>query len=152
MGDVFSNIADKIFGESEITKNKHLADSDPRETQSVQEIIEAAGYVFEKHDVKTEDGFILEMHRVNAPGNGTERKPAVLLQHGILSSSETFILNGDESAAFLFADEGYDVWLGNNRGTLYGRKHEKLNPERVCDQEEFFDYSFFELGKYDVPA
>jgi len=48
------------------------------------------------------------------------------------------------------AREGYDVWLGNNRGTLFGKKHEHLDP--FHDAKQFFDYSFFELGKYDAPA
>ncbi|XP_044010328.1 lipase 3-like [Aphidius gifuensis] len=46
------------------------------------------------------------------------------------------------------ADEGYDVWLGNYRGTTYGRSHVKLSP----DDKKFWDYSFHEHGYYDVPA
>ena len=94
------------------------------------------------------------MHRVNSKKNSDAMvmKPAILLQHGILSSSETYILNGEDSAAFKFADDGYDIWLGNNRGSIYSRKHETLDADKVCDQEQFFDYSFVELGKYDAPA
>ena len=44
------------------------------------------------------------------------------------------------------------MWLGNNRGSLYGRKHETLKPDKKEDSKKFFDYSFFELGKYDLPA
>ena len=45
---------------------------------------------------------------------------------------------------------GYDVWLGNNRGVIYSRRHVKLDPD--VDAEKFFDFSFVELGKYDLPA
>ena len=43
---------------------------------------------------------------------------------------------------------GYDVWLGNNRGNIYCRKHVKF----TTADKEFFDYSFYEMGKYDLPA
>lgn len=75
-----------------------------------------------------------------------------MIQHGLLANSESFILNGEESAAFKYAKAGYDIWLGNNRGTTYSRKHKILDVDLKNDQAEFFDYSFYELGKYDVPA
>ena len=75
-----------------------------------------------------------------------------MIQHGLLANSESFILNGEESTAFKYAKSGYDIWLGNNRGTTYNPNHKILNVEIKNDQAEFFDYSFYELGKYDVPA
>lgn len=44
------------------------------------------------------------------------------------------------------------MWLGNSRGGIYSRKHEKLNPDDPKDQKAFFDYSFFDMAKYDEPA
>lgn len=45
--------------------------------------------------------------------------------HGLTGQAENFILNdmNNASLAFILADKGYDVWLGNSRGTAYGRKH-----------------------------
>ena len=48
------------------------------------------------------------------------------------------------------ANAGYDVWFGNNRGSKYSRKHVSLNAEK--DYAKYFDYSFYELGKYDAPT
>jgi len=62
------------------------------------------------------------------------------------------VLNGENATAYLFAREGYDVWLGNSRGGLYSRKHKTLNPDDPEDQVAFFDYSFYEMAKYDEPA
>jgi pimeloyl-ACP methyl ester carboxylesterase len=79
------------------------------------------------------------------------KAPAVLLQHGLVSSSETWILNTVEKApAFVFANAGYDVWLGNNRGNCYSRRHETLDVDK--DFQEFFDYSYTDLGRHDLPA
>ena len=45
-------------------------------------------------------------------------------------------------------DNGYDVFLGNSRGNKYSLGHTSL---KTTDQK-FWDYSFTEIGKYDVPA
>lgn len=48
----------------------------------------------------------------------------------------------------MLADEGFDVWLGNSRGVKVSREHRYLNP----DLSEYWDYSWHEIGKYDMPA
>lgn len=48
------------------------------------------------------------------------------------------------------ADAGYDVWMGNARGTTYSRKHTSLNPD--IDEELFWKFSLHEIGTLDVSA
>lgn len=54
----------------------------------------------------------------------------MLLVHGLSSSCEDFLVAGPKRGlAFLLADAGYDVWLGNTRGNLHSRKHIRFNPD-----------------------
>ena len=59
--------------------------------------------------------------------------------------------NNDIAPAFQIASQGYDVWLGNSRGSKYGRSHSKLDPDSEEDSKEFWQYSFADMGTYDVP-
>ena len=108
-----------------------------------------AGYEFSKHEVITEDGYILGVHRVSNP-QFLKNAPVVFMQHGLFGSSDAWTTNGENSPAFMFAKAGFDVWLGNNRGNDHSRKHVTLDANK--DEKSFFDFSFIELGKYDIPA
>jgi len=59
------------------------------------------------------------------------------------------MINGPKnSPAFIAADKGYDVWLGNSRGNSYSRDHVKLNP----NGKEFWDFSWQQAGEHDVKS
>lgn len=50
--------------------------------------------------------------------------------HGLMSSADHWIVTGpDKGLGYILADHGYDVWLGNARGTSHSRKHVTLNPD-----------------------
>ena len=72
------------------------------------------------------------------------------MQHGLFSDGTFFMIAQEKSLAYKLAMAGYDVWIGNNRGTPYSRGHQTLDPE--TDAEKYYDYSFYELGQYDMPA
>lgn len=46
------------------------------------------------------------------------------------------------------AARGYDVWLGNTRGSQYSRDHLTLSP----DDPRFWDFSFSLIGPNDISA
>ncbi|KAK7327223.1 hypothetical protein VNO80_31588 [Phaseolus coccineus] len=113
-------------------------------------MVEAQGYTCEEHKVTTEDGYILSLQRMPAGRSGEKAdKPPVLLQHGIFSDASTWLVNSpDESLGFILADNGYDVWLANVRGTKYSNGHTALD----SDDEAYWDWSWDELAGYDLPA
>ncbi|XP_037866672.1 lipase 3 isoform X1 [Bombyx mori] len=114
-------------------------------------LIRKYGYPCEIHRVYTEDGYILEMHRVpNGKYNAKKGpKPVVLLQHGLLSSSAEWVLmTPGKGLAYILAEIGYDVWMGNARGNTYSRHHKSL----VATSSEFWKFSWHEIGYYDLPA
>nr|CAI5863806.1 unnamed protein product [Callosobruchus analis] len=114
---------------------------------NLKPFVERRGYKFERVPVTTDDGYILELHHVYL---NTSTNP-VLIMPGLMSSSADFLITDkNRSLAMRLADQGYDVWIGNNRGTTYSRKHKSLNPDK--DREQFWDFSFHELGYYDSPA
>jgi pimeloyl-ACP methyl ester carboxylesterase len=114
----------------------------------MMELVNARGYQIESHEVTTADGYILTMFRI--PSSLSASKP-VILQHGLLDSSYTWINNyADQSLGYILADAGYDVWFGNNRGNRYGRKHATLDPDNK--DSGFWDFSWDEMAFYDAPA
>src|SRR3990167_7792796 len=109
-----------------------------------------SGYPVQQHQVITEDGFKLNMFRIQKQGTQIRNGlPVVMLQHGIDSSSLAWVTNGPtDSFAFILANAGYDVWLGNNRGNRFSREHVSLKPW----EKAFWAWSFQQMGQYDVPA
>ena len=121
------------------------------ENRTIEEIIISKDFKCEKHFVKTEDGYTLLLFRIPGGKNCEDgsKFPPVLLQHGVFDSSDGWVCNGeDHSIAFVLANHNFDVWLGNSRGNKYCKMHEKFDDKSF----EFWQFSFNELGLYDVPA
>lgn len=116
-----------------------------------KEMVEGQGYVCEEHTVTTEDGYILSVQRIpeGRSGQTSGKRPPVLLQHGVLMDGITWLLlPPDKSLAFLLADNGFDVWIANSRGTKYSSGHASLSP----DDPAYWNWSWDELAAYDLPA
>uniref|UniRef100_A0ACD5UH47 Uncharacterized protein n=1 Tax=Avena sativa TaxID=4498 RepID=A0ACD5UH47_AVESA len=113
----------------------------------------AYGYPCEDHTVTTEDGYILSLKRIpygiSGGGNSTETRQPVLLFHGLMVDSVSWLLGTPkQSLGFILADGGFDVWFANTRGTNSSRNHTSLTP----NDPAYWDWTWDELAAYDLPA
>ena len=69
--------------------------ADPECFMTPSEMADKYGYKLDRHWVTTDDGYVLEIH--NIPKHGS---PVVFLQHGLLDSSMTWMLNKKEGLDF----------------------------------------------------
>ncbi|KAL1430840.1 hypothetical protein MTO96_014701 [Rhipicephalus appendiculatus] len=100
----------------------------------IETLVTRKGYPFERHSVVTDDGYVIEMHRI--PWG---------------------------RAGFVLADQEYDVWIGNVRGNTYGKGHIKLkvrsqafwnfsfHEHGVLDLPAQIDYVLRSTERQDVP-
>lgn len=116
------------------------------------ELLKKYQYPVEEHTVKTDDGYFLTLFRIPAKKQqirDVTAKPVVFLMHGLLGSADDWLLMGPgKSLAYLLADAGYDVWLGNARGNKYSRRH--VTKHAALD--DFWQFSTDEVALHDLPA
>nr|XP_024361970.1 triacylglycerol lipase 1-like isoform X2 [Physcomitrium patens]XP_024361972.1 triacylglycerol lipase 1-like isoform X2 [Physcomitrium patens]XP_024361973.1 triacylglycerol lipase 1-like isoform X2 [Physcomitrium patens]XP_024361974.1 triacylglycerol lipase 1-like isoform X2 [Physcomitrium patens]XP_024361975.1 triacylglycerol lipase 1-like isoform X2 [Physcomitrium patens]PNR29753.1 hypothetical protein PHYPA_028447 [Physcomitrium patens] len=99
--------------------------------------------------VQTHDGFLLAIQRITTSNPLTVRKGPAFLYHGIMEGGETWALNAnDDSLAFMMANSGYEVWIGNTRSSNYTFGHLKFTRK----EKEFWNWSWDDLVKSDLPS
>ena len=79
----------------------------------------------------------------------TAKKPAVLFMPGQDADMFEYVMNTpDKNPAMVTSRAGYDVWMGNNRGTRYSMGHKTLDTK----SKAFWDYYQEDLAREDLPA
>ncbi|KAJ8713468.1 hypothetical protein PYW07_013838 [Mythimna separata] len=122
----------------------------------VPDLIRKYRYPVEVHSVTTEDGYILELHRIphgrDANNVPNQKKPVVFILHGMITSSADYVIMGPgRGLAYILAEEGFDVWMGNARGNYYSRRHVRLDPDSK-QSTAFWRFSWDQIGNMDLPA
>lgn len=76
------------------------------------------------------------------------------MQHGWFKKGEDWILRGDEDKElpYVLAFLGYDVWIGNSRGTGRPEYSSNSSLNERTEGEDYWGYTFDEMAKYDFPA
>lgn len=76
-----------------------------------QNLVNSNGYPFEDHEVVSEDGYILTLHRIPRGRHEVKpfksKKPVALFQHGLLASSDVFLFRGPEHDLRKFKLQSY---------------------------------------------
>merc|ERR1712166_253640 len=124
------------------------ADPDPDSKRSICGIVQAHGYTCNPIFANTTDNWTISLFHIPPTTTSFHRNAPVILQHGLMDTCFSFILNEPSSSlAYVLADAGYDVYLSNSRGTRYTN-----HPGLSRTDSTFWDFSWDEMAQYDVPA
>lgn len=124
-----------------------------RITKDLSYYARALGLNLEEYSITTDDGHILTLHRVVDPNDlpqDRDRKKPILLQHGLLLCSGAWLSPGQNSLPFYFMEQGYDVWMGNNRSGFKARHTEHTG--NLMHNEKVWDWDSRHLAYYDLPC
>jgi hypothetical protein len=58
---------------------------------------------------------------------------------------------GEKTNIFQAIDDGFDVWMGNFRGTKYSKGHVNTTPG-YNETFDYWNFTYAQLGLFDVPA
>ena len=103
----------------------------------------------EEIPVVTEDNYIITIWALTSKDEFNRNGKSIVIQHGLLDSSFTWLILQEKSITKLLCDEGYRVYLPNMRGNQFSKSHLKYDPTL---NSEFWDFSFDEMAQYDLPT
>lgn len=138
---------------------------------STLDIIKSRGFIGEEYKISSRDGFTLSLYHVINPlaDERTLNRYPVMIYHGLLGDASQMItrsdkprprkptigqLNiglGDENIVFMLANNNFDVWMMDSRGTNLNN-HNTSDDLNFMKSQKFWDFGLDEQIFYDVPA
>jgi len=103
----------------------------------------------EEIQVVTEDRYVNTIWQLTSKDPNNRNGKSILIQHGLLDSSFTWLILEEKSITKLLCDEGYKVYLPNMRGNQFSKSHLDYDTSLNSD---YWDFSFDEMAQYDLPA
>ncbi|KAF2294619.1 hypothetical protein GH714_013782 [Hevea brasiliensis] len=79
-------------------------------------------------------------------GSDYREKPYAVNSSNLPAGDAWFLDSPEQSLGYILADQGFDVWVGNVRGTFWSYGHVSLSEK----EKEFWDWSWQELALYDL--
>ncbi|EDO19026.1 hypothetical protein Kpol_2002p98 [Vanderwaltozyma polyspora DSM 70294] len=150
--DDSSNWESKVIKTKISVKHTHAYDNYLEDSKLVCDLgyyYRQYGIGFEEIEVETDDGFIIDLWHLKPQNNNNKAGHPILLLHGLLQSSGSFATSGKRSLAYYLYQQGFDVWLGNNRCGFNPKWNmKKLNH----DKSKQWDWDIFDMVKYDLKA
>lgn len=120
----------------------------PVDRRTTRDLVVGQGYPYEKYDVVTQDGYILQLERLPQPKSSN----VLYFQHGVVDNSFAWFghIEGEAASALAFRafDAGYDVFVGTLRGCGGSTGH--TTPKLPADK--YWDFTVNEHAFQDLPA
>ena len=103
----------------------------------------------EEIQVVTADRYVNTIWALTSKDEFNRNGKSIIIQHGLLDTSFTWLILAEKSIAKLLCDEGYKVYLPNMRGNQFSKSHLDYDASLNSD---YWDFSFDEMAQYDLPA
>ena len=103
----------------------------------------------EEIQVVTEDRYVNTIWALTSKDAFNRNGKSIIVQHGLLDSSFTWLILEDKSITKLLCEEGYKVYLPNMRGNQFSKSH--LDYDTSLNSR-YWDFSFDEMAQYDLPS
>jgi pimeloyl-ACP methyl ester carboxylesterase len=108
----------------------------------VEELILEKGFQTQIYQSQTIDGCTITTHRILPNVKNENNDRVVFLQHGLMESPSVYVAY-ESSLCIQLASMGYDVWMGNNRSTVYGQDNQS-------DNSEFWEFTIDDIIQNDL--
>lgn len=112
------------------------------EREYLERLKELKNYDEDGNEISEEEAY--KKTETKRKKNKSHRGP-LFINHGMWGSADNWIKNSEhfyQSLPFLLADFGFEVWVGNSRGTVDYSSNDILDK----DDEEFWEYDYMVMS------